>query len=508
MDIPQLKLLAGSVRTLLQQNNHPIGHNQALDLIAALPGLRNWPEVQAFPERVAASILDMAAVGRLSFRLKKKYELGRTPQELMTALVPPDSKPRQELQIWPAGPAAGVYVTTSQAAINALLDTYEDATDGALLYAERAGNHKEGSIDLGEDGLWSSGLSRVPSGTLLVIGPPKLDQQFWDDTAGRLEMACLHAHSPGLRVAVLLDTPTPEMLCEDVRLLVRSRQPEDADDEEVLAGVVAEDGDLVMRKPFAHRRPQPVIVQSVATVDAIPRPARAPVQDALAERASGLLVFGSVLTGDHWAIDLVASGLALTEHTGPAARIMPRHRSTPAKDWGEHVPDAIKQLPYLPSIESAYDQGYRRMVITSGYTDAQTLLDYGDDVLFITGGYASAVDDAFMSTMRGGSRQVENELLKLVIALLCVTPVPTTRGDIGITDLFLSSDSRQVPNQFMKLDELLDFITENRFLRLEEQLAPILDSGEVGIEVLTKELKRNRPIQDFLKKYAVKTATI
>ena len=58
MDIQQLKLLAGRVRGLLEQSRHSIGHNQSLDLIAALPGLRNWPEVQAFPDRVAACELD------------------------------------------------------------------------------------------------------------------------------------------------------------------------------------------------------------------------------------------------------------------------------------------------------------------------------------------------------------------------------------------------------------------------------------------------------------------
>lgn len=54
MDIPQLKLLAGRVRGLLQQSSRPVGHSQSLDLIAALPGLRNWPEVMAFQDRVSA----------------------------------------------------------------------------------------------------------------------------------------------------------------------------------------------------------------------------------------------------------------------------------------------------------------------------------------------------------------------------------------------------------------------------------------------------------------------
>ena len=89
MDIQQLKLLAGCIRTLLQQANHSLGHNQSLDLIGALPGLRNWPEVMAFPDRVAACELDVTSTSRLAFRLKKKFGLELSPQALLTALVLP-----------------------------------------------------------------------------------------------------------------------------------------------------------------------------------------------------------------------------------------------------------------------------------------------------------------------------------------------------------------------------------------------------------------------------------
>lgn len=156
----QLKLLAGLVRGLLQPSYPSLGHGQALDVIAALPGLRNWPEVIAFPDRVAATELDTTSTGRLAFRLKKRFAVHMTPQELLTALSPPGVVvPRRAPHIWPTGPTPGVYVTTSQDAINALLEAYEDATDGALIYAERAGSQWDSSIDLGEYGLWSSGLT-------------------------------------------------------------------------------------------------------------------------------------------------------------------------------------------------------------------------------------------------------------------------------------------------------------------------------------------------------------
>lgn len=154
MDMPQLKLLAGRVRDLLQDSNTPIGHSQALDLIAALPGVRNWPEVQAFPARVAACELDVVSAGRLAFRLKKKFNLEFSPQEVLAAMASVEVSALEGVpHVWPAGPAAGVYITTSQTAIDALLRHYEEATDGELVYAERAGSHWEGSIDLGDDGL-------------------------------------------------------------------------------------------------------------------------------------------------------------------------------------------------------------------------------------------------------------------------------------------------------------------------------------------------------------------
>lgn len=176
MDVPQLKLLGGLVRGLLEQSNVPIGHSQSLDVIAALPGLRNWPEVMAFPDRVTTTQLNTTSTGRLAYRLKSRFKVELAPATLLKALTPPDVQKTEVVpEIWPAGPKPGVYIATSQEAINALLANYSDASDGALVYAERAGEHWEGSIDLDEQGLWSYGLQRVPSGTLLVLGPLHLN---------------------------------------------------------------------------------------------------------------------------------------------------------------------------------------------------------------------------------------------------------------------------------------------------------------------------------------------
>ena len=492
MDIQQLKSIAGRVRDLLQHSNYPVGHNQSLDLVAALPDLRNWPEVVAFPDRVAVCQLDQTSASRLAFRLRKLH-VELSPEELLSTLsTHATSDSATAPDIWPTGPKPGVYVTTSRHAIHALLSQYEDASDGALVYAERAGSHWEGSIDLGEGGLWSNGLSRVPSGTLIVVGPLEFDQQSWEDSANRLHMAALHASRH--RVAVLIDTPTPQMLCEDVLLMVRSVQQQGDDCEAALMGVVTEAGELEQRLPFARSRPRPSPVRSVAKHDAIPPHALALLRQSLGQRRSGLLLFGTSVLQEHWAIDLVAASLAITEDGRPAARIMSRHRATPAKDW--QVPDAIKQLPYLPSIESAVDQGYRRIVFNPHYTNAETLLKVADKALLIGGAYASDVGTAYLSAMRGGDINTEGGLLARLIAVLTVMKIPSRRGEAVAADLVVMPESLDA--QKTRFSDITKFLEDNRVLKWQEELTRLLDSGAVTVNAVKRALAGHVNVVDFL----------
>jgi hypothetical protein len=495
MDLQKMKLLAGRVRGLLEQSQHSIGHNQSLDLIAALAGLRNWPEVQAFPDRVAGCELDAASAGRLAFRLKKQFGLDISPLSMLAALIPPGKeKPVRAPQIWPTGPAPGVYITDSQEAINALLDRYEEATDGALVYAEKAASHWDGSIDLGDGGLWSNGLQRVPSGTLVVVGPLELNQQAWDNSAEHLEMACLVAQGSEHRVAVLISTPTPEAMFEDVHLMVRSAQPAGDDCERALVGSVSAEGELQPRAPFATDRPPLTALRSVATAEAIPVSARETLKGAIGDRASGLLLFGSSVIEEHRAVDLVSASLALTEHAGPAARIMPRDRSTPAKDW--QVPEAIAQLPFLPSIQSAYEQGYRRMYFSPTYTPSELLMEFSEDVLLISGTYGSDVDEIFLSTLRAGGLRNEGDLLDRVIAILGVKKVPGEAGELAACDLYVRSQRNgPIPQE---LEEALEFLQSHRTIMWEDELTALLRSGAVSAAGVKKALPRARGVAEFL----------
>lgn len=88
MDTQMLKVFAERLRAHLEQHQLHLKHGQALDLIAALPGLRNWPEVNAFPVRVAAGQLNDSSAERLSRRLTKNHGVALTPAQLLQILKP------------------------------------------------------------------------------------------------------------------------------------------------------------------------------------------------------------------------------------------------------------------------------------------------------------------------------------------------------------------------------------------------------------------------------------
>lgn len=496
MDIPQLKLLAGLIRGLLEQHNVPIGHSQSLDLIAALPGLRNWPEVNAFPDRVAACELDAASTARLAYRLRSKHQVEFSPQGLVNALSPPTAGRADATRaptVWPSGPTPGVYVTTSQEAINALLKHYEEATDGELVYAEAAGSHWDGSIDLGEYGLSSSGLARVPSGTMIIVGPLELNQQSWETSAGKLEWACIHAQLSGHRVAVLIDTPAPELMFKDIELMVQQASPEGDDCHRALAGIVTHDGHLQMRVPFVHRTPAPVNLTSSAPLDVVPASVLPGLRRALTRRSVGVLTFGSSVLQENRAIDLIAAMLPLTVHVGPVARIKPRNRGTPAKDM--MVPDSVKILPFLTSVESAYAHGYRRMLVESSYTDLDTMLKYGDEVLFFMGHYGMDASNAFMDTARNNSFNKLDKVMDKLVAAVGVGVIEAKGGLIRIGDLFVPGSATPPPGD--DFEQLTTFVSDNRSIRWEEELARLLDSSQVSLAAAKKAFKRQRGMTEF-----------
>ncbi len=471
METQQLKQLCGRLRALLEDVSITLGHSQVLDLTAALIGLRNWPEVQAFPQRVRSTDLDLSAASRLAYRLKSKHGHVVSAAELLQSLLSPTEQVYAATpQIWPAGPAAGVYLTTSRAAMAALIEQYQEASDGAVFYAERVGSDHDAAIDLGENGLWSSGLDRVPSGTLLALGPVELDQQSWSNAARHLEMACLRAHNSGHRVAVLYDTPVPDQLAADATLLIVELDAGDLHDQ--LVGTVSEQGDLI--PSLMREYPTPIMLPATAGTSALAPEAILLLQAALARRSTGILTVGSFSELDNPGADVAEAALALTDHLGPAARIMPRHRGTMTKF--DLVPPAVRQLPFLPSVESAYAQGYRRFLIDPRHTDSDTIPRFVNDAMFIACTWATSADE--LASVSTDYRHNETTLLPYLIAAVATVVVPTAQGLETLTDLYIGVDGAHVDDSEM----LFDYIARNRTMRIEEQFARLVQAGLVDLQ--------------------------
>ena len=470
MDTQQLKQLAGCLRALLEDVAVEIGHGQALDLSASLVGLRNWPEVQAFPQRVQAQNLDLSATARLAYRLTHKYKHEVSSAELLQLLLPPADLQNASIpQIWPTGPEAGVYFTTSQAAIDALVDLYQEATDGAVFYAERAGAKHDAAINLGEDGLWSSGLERVPSGTLIVLGPVELDQQSWREASDRVEMACIRAESSGHRVAILFDTPMPTLLGADATMMLTDKGYDDL--HEYLVGTVAEDGTL--QPGLVQQYSVPLKGATVTNTRSLPRPVEEQLKAMLAKRQRGIIALGSIEDVENHGAKIGEAALALTEHLGLAARIMPRHRGTMSKF--DQVPEAVGQLPFLASIESAHAQGYRRFLIDPRYTETEVLARFVDDSLFIACTYAATVDELAMCTAEAKGRNPS--LLPWLLAAVVVTPLQTQAGTEFLTDLYIGAEDAFVDDA----DHVFDFVARHRTIRIEDQFKALVGKGAIDI---------------------------
>lgn len=86
MEIHEMKQLARRLRGALGQAGASVSHGQALDLIAAVAGLRNWPEVTAFPKRLAEASVTDESVSRLRLRVEAAHAIALEQGPLIAAL--------------------------------------------------------------------------------------------------------------------------------------------------------------------------------------------------------------------------------------------------------------------------------------------------------------------------------------------------------------------------------------------------------------------------------------
>jgi hypothetical protein len=489
MDTQKLKGFAERLRAYLEHHNLTLKHGQALDLVAAIPGLRNWPEVNAFPARVSAAQWDDHSADRLARRIAKLYALSLPIDELHQALEPAATN---ILNIWPDGPVPGLYVTTSQEAIDTAIAQYETATDGALLYAEEAGRSSDAAIDLGENGLYSRGMDRLPSGTLVVVGPVPLTQESWSDNKDRLNTAANLAYSSSLRVVVLAETPLPENLHSDIDLLLRLGD-EGLDSEPVdVLGTVTESGDLQVVQPFVQHRVTPPAAQHFTTSQRLPQVLEDALRQAVTKRPYGIIVLG-ITPGDTQRKALLEAALPLTEHAGPAVRIQPTFRPGYGKDDSPLSPH-FEGLPVFPSIESAYAHGYRRMVIESSHHGAgEAIAQHAHDVCFLIRSFSTEVAGAWMNSLP--HLIDEPNALDVITAVLCVADVPVTSGTLAVCDAFVGGLSPALKDG--DIDRLAAYVESYRTVRWQDQLDALLTAGKVS-PAQAKNALRRHDVQAYL----------
>jgi hypothetical protein len=297
----------------------------------------------------------------------------------------------------------------------------------------------------------------------------------------------------GHRVAVLIDTPAPEQIFKDIEVMVQQVSPVDDDCYTALAGIVSDHGDLELRRPFAGTPPSLLMITSQAPLDVVPASVLPGLRLAISRRSTGILTFGCSVLVEHRAIDLIAAMLPLTDSGGPAARIKPRNRGTPAKDM--MVPDAVKALPFLPSVESAYAHGYRRMIVEPGYTDVETMLKYADEVLFLMGSYGLDATTAFLDTARSGPFDKLDKVFDNLVAAVGVGIIEAKGEVFRIGDLFVPDDDVAAPSN--EFEDLTTLVAEGRSVRWEDELEALLQSKRVSQAAVKTAFKRQRGMDDF-----------
>ncbi|WDZ97346.1 hypothetical protein Herbaro_06030 [Herbaspirillum sp. WKF16] len=435
MDIQQLKLLAKSLRELFERNSaRPLGHEKSLNLIAAVPGLRNWSVVSKSPDKVLACQFDESAANRLARRIEMDIGPPAFSPELLLKTLRATTSPA--LKVWPSGPAPGIYLTPSPDAISALLDNFDTGTEGSLIYTEQATGHQRPLV-IGEEGIWSEALLKAPSGTLLVLGCFHLNQDEWSLHAGKLERARILVERHGYRIAILLNTPSARTMYDDVLLLL--------DHTSVVAntlftgvfGQVTEMGELSAYSERARKEVAPQLVSLPPSEPAIPKAIIAALAPALQDCHKGLIVLGVPRINRFDALEVAADILRMTDHVGPAARVPGRPGLVLGSDG---VPESIRRLPLFPSVESAHAQGYKRIVFETLFTARQTIAKYSEDCLLI--GYAigaSFIDDIIVRIVSPTIDDTDMALIENVIALGTISNIDDFNRELGIGDLFIKS---------------------------------------------------------------------
>jgi hypothetical protein len=484
MDLEQLRLRADPLRQFLAQHQHPISHSKALDLLAAIAGLRNWPEVKAFPERVAAANLDTLAAQRLAKRIVSLDGPHVDEGALLLAL---DVPAPPQLAVWPAGPRPGIYVTSGQAAALAVIERYLADTGGRMFFTEGVGWDNEYAVSLGESGIFSAGLAHAPTGTL-VIAELQLAQEEWEQLKDRMT-AAWNAASAGMRVVVVCTTANEADLYRDVSLLTHTRgEPADGEPN-WLVGVVTDTGDLREQRPFVPPRRGAKPLTGLPAPDLeLPELISQKLGDALDRRGRrGLIVAGMNRdTGNTQPLQVVAALLPRIAAFGPVARIISHHRGSYGKE--EEVPQVLLGVPQYSSVESAVKDGCTVILLDSAYHGGvEEIQNYGE-VLFVVPVVSLSVGRAVSMALYGPRLDDEGAIIDAMTAVICVGSVRGKDSKPLTWDMYVHVEQLAQKNAKRKkpldLEEMFD---RARAIRREDQISGWLRAGIVSEKSIRKD---------------------
>lgn len=498
MDTEQLRLRAGSLCQFLAERGFSLSHNQCLDLLAAAAGLRNWPEVIAFPEKVGGAKLDQQAGARLGRRIASKGGPEIPGDELLSLLQATPPSHLRGTDVWPGGPPSGIYVTLDVHAVTLAIERYSEGSGDAMFFTSGVDFFEGNAIELGETGIFSAGLARAPTGTLLVMDLA-IGRARWEDLKSRMT-AAWNAADGGMRVLVLCSTPTPESLYRDVSLLTHTEGEPAPGETNWLVGIVSDDGHLRVQTPFAPARPGARRVESLPASElTLPQPIAEHLSGALSATTTGIVVAGMYRElNETNPLEVIAAMLPQLLPLGPIGRI-PRHN---VYDGHHQVPDAIALLPVFSSVESAIEAGCATIVFDMAfYDELEEIRTHVQRSLFVIGVKALSVGRGITDTLSG--MQDAEGMYDHLCAAICTG---TVRGKtskpltwdmyVRVKDLVAENSKRKRPR------EVEDMFNAARVVRREDQIAQWLVDGVVS----EKSIRKDFPYLRLPKTPAAKSA--
>jgi len=134
------------------------------------------------------------------------------------------------------------------------------------------------------------------------------------------------------------------------------------------------------------------------------------------------------------------------------------------------------------------------------------LIEYGTDALFLANIYDSNVEQVFMSAVRFSHPDDYAEMLSMVVATLGVKPIPTKRGEMTASDLYVA-DGHPIPT-LPRYDDVATFLREHRLIHWQDEMTSLLNKKIISHAALKKLFPRDHGMKGFLAEHMAASKTL